>query len=85
MPPTDERSPVNLALVLDRSGSMSGDKIAKAREAFCRHPDEALQRRTLLNLAWDAAQGTFSLPYLLPHRRQIDNKRLLRIETQQRI
>lgn len=27
------RPPVNLTLVLDRSGSMSGDKIAKAREA----------------------------------------------------
>jgi Ca-activated chloride channel family protein len=28
-----ERPPVNLALVLDRSGSMGGDKIARAREA----------------------------------------------------
>ncbi|MDD5708789.1 MAG: VWA domain-containing protein [Kiritimatiellae bacterium] len=28
-----ERPPVNLALVLDRSGSMGGDKIVKAREA----------------------------------------------------
>jgi Ca-activated chloride channel homolog len=28
-----ERPPVNLALVLDRSGSMSGDKIVRAREA----------------------------------------------------
>jgi len=40
MPLTDERSPVNLALVLDRSGSMSGSKIAKAREAAI----EALHR-----------------------------------------
>ncbi len=35
-----ERPPVNLVLVLDRSGSMSGDKIAKAREAAI----EALRR-----------------------------------------
>jgi len=32
-PRENERPPVNLTLVLDRSGSMSGDKIAKAREA----------------------------------------------------
>jgi Ca-activated chloride channel family protein len=32
-PRETERPPVNLTLVLDRSGSMSGDKIEKAREA----------------------------------------------------
>ncbi len=36
----NERPPVNLALVLDRSGSMQGSKIAKAREAAI----EALRR-----------------------------------------
>ena len=33
VPQTDERPPVNLAIVLDRSGSMSGQKIEKAKEA----------------------------------------------------
>jgi Ca-activated chloride channel family protein len=30
---TEERTPLNLAIVLDRSGSMSGEKIEKARQA----------------------------------------------------
>lgn len=29
----DERSPINMALVIDRSGSMSGDRIAQAKDA----------------------------------------------------
>jgi len=33
IPQETERPPVNLTLVLDRSGSMSGNKIARAREA----------------------------------------------------
>ena len=33
LPRPDTRPPVNLAIVIDRSGSMEGDKIARAREA----------------------------------------------------
>ena len=33
MPETEMRTPVNVAIVLDKSGSMSGKKIARAREA----------------------------------------------------
>ena len=33
IPSRGERTPVNVSIVLDRSGSMSGDKIARAKEA----------------------------------------------------
>jgi Ca-activated chloride channel family protein len=40
LPRSEARPPVNLAIVIDRSGSMEGDKIARAREAAL----EALER-----------------------------------------
>jgi Ca-activated chloride channel family protein len=35
MPSESKRAPINVALVLDKSGSMSGSKIARAKEAAC--------------------------------------------------
>lgn len=39
LPKDEDRSPVNLAIVLDRSGSMQGEKIAAARDAAKRAID----------------------------------------------
>ncbi len=47
LPDEAERTPVNMAIVLDRSGSMQGEKIAAARDAAKRaidrlHPDDII-------------------------------------------
>lgn len=49
LPRQTQRPPVNLTLVLDRSGSMAGDKIAKAREAALTALDR-LDKRDLFSL-----------------------------------
>ena len=38
---TTERAPINVAIVLDRSGSMQGEKIQRAREAAIGAPEKA--------------------------------------------
>lgn len=65
------RPPVNIALVIDRSGSMSGDKIAKAREAAL----EAVRRLgpddIVALIAYDSHVQT-----LVPAQRVGDGRRL---------
>ena len=67
----DLRPPVNIALVIDRSGSMSGDKIVKAREAAL----EAVRRLgpddIVALVVYDTRAQT-----LVPARRVGDGRRL---------
>ena len=65
------RPPVNLALVIDRSGSMSGEKIAKAREAAL----EAVRRLDPDDIVSLIAYDT-TVETLLPAQRVGDRRRL---------
>jgi Ca-activated chloride channel family protein len=71
LPRPEARPPVNLSLVIDRSGSMSGDKIEKAREAAL----EALSRLSpddiLSVVAYDSSVET-----LVPAQRVGDGRRI---------
>lgn len=71
LPRRSQRPPVNLAFVIDRSGSMTGDKIAKAREAAL----EAVHRLTpddiVALIAYDTRVQT-----LVPAQRVGDGRRL---------
>lgn len=50
----DERAPVNIAIVLDKSGSMSGEKIARAREAARMAVDRLGERDIVSVVAYDS-------------------------------
>src|SRR5687768_6825098 len=65
------RPPVNIALVIDRSGSMSGDKIMKAREAAL----EAVRRLSPDDIVALVAYDT-GVQTLVPAQRVGDGRRL---------
>lgn len=69
----DQRPPVNLALVIDRSGSMSGDKIEKAREAALLAVRQLAPDDVVSLVAYDTRVET-----LVPAQRVGDGRRLER-------
>ena len=71
MPRHGHRPPVNLAIVIDRSGSMAGDKIAKAREAAI----EGVRRLAPDDIASLVVYDT-NVQTLVPAQRVGDGRRL---------
>lgn len=54
LPKKAERTPINLALVLDRSSSMSGDKFAKAKEAALMVVDRLDENDVISIISYDS-------------------------------
>jgi Ca-activated chloride channel family protein len=71
LPGRDRRPPVNLALVIDRSGSMAGDKIARAREAALEAVRRLAPDDVVALIAYDSGVQT-----LVPAQRVGDGRRL---------
>ncbi|ATC65204.1 hypothetical protein CMV30_15265 [Nibricoccus aquaticus] len=71
LPRPESRPPVNLALVIDRSGSMSGDKIEKAREAALEVLSRLAPDDILSVVAYDSDVET-----LVPAQRVGDGRRI---------
>ena len=71
LPRRERRAPVNLALVIDRSGSMSGEKIARAREAALEAVRQLAPDDIVALIAYDSSVQT-----LVPAQRVGDGRRL---------
>ena len=61
-PQTNTRSPINLCLVLDRSGSMQGAKIEKAKQAACLAIDHLSDQDFLSLVTFDNQSDTLIAP-----------------------
>ncbi len=72
LPRRDARPPVNLALVIDRSGSMSGDKIEKAREAALEAVRQLAADDIVSVIAYDSRVETLVPAQRVGNRRRLE-------------
>ncbi len=72
IPRSEVRPPVNLALVIDRSGSMSGDKIAKAREAALEAVRQLAPDDVVAVIAYDTTVETLVPAQRVGNRRRLE-------------
>jgi Ca-activated chloride channel homolog len=71
---TEERTPVNVALVIDRSGSMDGEKMTRAKEA-ARMAIDLLDRRDIVSvIAYSDSVNVLVPATKVTDRRYIKNK-----------
>ncbi len=72
LPRRDVRPPVNLALVIDRSGSMGGDKIEKAREAALEAVRQLVADDIVSVIAYDSRVETLVPAQRVGNRRRLE-------------
>lgn len=70
-PPKNQRMPVNLGLVIDRSGSMRGDRLEKAKEAALMVVDSLGPEDVLSVITYDSNVEVLLPPTRLTDKRQI--------------
>lgn len=73
-PPKNQRMPVNLALVIDRSGSMRGDRLEKAKEAALMVVDSLSATDILSVVTYDSSVEVLLPPSRLTNKRAIKRR-----------
>jgi len=75
-PPKEERPPIDLAIVIDRSGSMRGDKVRSVKQAAMELIDklDRMDRVTLVTYATDVVVHDKRIPMDKPGREAIKEK-----------